>query len=381
MAARAKSCYKKCARHNHGAKAPSPAASATDCGFSVAGFLISALLATDQGISVAGSDGGNSKKVYLCPNLELYLFMRYRIDMCYDGRPFCGWQVQPSDPSVQGEMERALATLLKAPVGVVGAGRTDTGVSASAYVAHFDFDGEFDCKQLRYKLNAILPAAIAVQDIRPVPDGFHARFSAVSRQYQYFLHRVKDPFLEQRSYYFGYPEVDFYAMNRAAQLLLGPHDFSCFEKTGGDNKTSVCSVTRAIWEPYCPDLPLAPVPLDPSLASVSAETESVTVSGSSSVNTVNDASGHPFWRFTIEADRFLRNMVRAIVGTLLEVGRGRRSVDDFAALALPPDRSIGSADATDPAFLKPAPKSTVSLRSAAGESVPGHALFLTAVRY
>lgn len=329
--------------------------------------------------------------------------MRYRIDMCYDGTPFCGWQVQPSDPSVQGEVEKALATLLKAPVGVVGAGRTDTGVSASHYVAHFDFDSpvppalavastpaqsipsaadvseaqsapastasgvtsagdspsptvaQLDCKQLKYKLNAILPSAIAVQGIQPVADDFHARFSAVSRQYQYFLHRVKDPFLDSRSYYFGYPEVDFEAMNRAAQLLLGTHDFSCFEKSGGDNKTSICSVTRAVWEPYIPELLLASELSDP---------EAVMKIGGRLASTADGDTGQRFWRFTIEADRFLRNMVRAIVGTLLEVGRGRRTLEEFASL-----------------ILDPLPGPRRCLRSNAGESVPGHALFLTDIRY
>ncbi len=325
--------------------------------------------------------------------------MRYRIDMSYDGAPFCGWQVQPSSPSVQGELERVLGVLLKAPVGVVGAGRTDTGVSAVHYVAHFDCDTPFDCGQLRYKMNAILPKAIAIQGISPAPDGFHARFDAKCRQYQYFLHRVKDPFLETRSYYFGYPEVDFEVMNKAASALLGTHDFSCFEKSGGDNKTSVCTVSRAIWEPFCPEL---------SVARLQFENELITGAGMPA-DGLSAGGGEPsFWRFTIEADRFLRNMVRAIVGTLLEVGRGRRTLEDFVSLVLPPDRGLSANDsstevlppdrgtaANDPSTgvilpdccdsanraIPPAPKSTVSLRSAAGESVPGHALYLTDVRY
>ena len=278
--------------------------------------------------------------------------MRYRIDLSYDGAPFCGWQIQPSDPSVQEELEKALSTLLRSSVGVVGAGRTDTGVSATRYVAHFDFegsvpegvakDGAVDCKQLAYKLNAILPKAISIQGIAPAADDFHARFDAVCRQYQYYIHRHKDPFLEGRSFYFGYPDVDFEAMNKAAELLLGRHDFSCFEKSGGDNKTSVCTVYKAIWEPYTPEL--------------------------SSLK--NAAGKFIYWRFTIEADRFLRNMVRAIVGTLLEVGRSRRSKADFASLILDAPASPGTPQAEKP-----------SLRSNAGESVPGHALFLTDIRY
>lgn len=278
--------------------------------------------------------------------------MRYRIDLSYDGAPFCGWQIQPSDPSVQEELEKALSTLLRSSVGVVGAGRTDTGVSATRYVAHFDFDGSVpegvakdgavDCKQLAYKLNAILPKAISIQGIAPAADDFHARFDAVCRQYQYYIHRRKDPFLEGRSFYYGYPDVDFEAMNKAAELLLGRHDFSCFEKSGGDNKTSVCTVYKAIWEPYTPEL--------------------------SSLK--NAAGKFIYWRFTIEADRFLRNMVRAIVGTLLEVGRSRRSKADFASLILDAPDSPGTPQAEKP-----------SLRSNAGESVPGHALFLTDIRY
>ena len=278
--------------------------------------------------------------------------MRYRIDLSYDGAPFCGWQIQPSDPSVQEELEKALSTLLRSSVGVVGAGRTDTGVSATRYVAHFDFegsvpegvakDGAVDCKQLAYKLNAILPKAISIQGIAPAADDFHARFDAVCRQYQYYIHRHKDPFLEGRSFYYGYPDVDFEAMNKAAELLLGRHDFSCFEKSGGDNKTSVCTVYKAIWEPYTPEL--------------------------SSLK--NAAGKFIYWRFTIEADRFLRNMVRAIVGTLLEVGRSRRSKADFASLILDAPASPDTPQAEKP-----------SLRSNAGESVPGHALFLTDIRY
>ena len=256
-----------------------------------------------------------------------FAVVRYRIDLAYNGASFCGWQIQPGVTTVQGELEAALSTLLHSSVGVVGAGRTDTGVHALRYAAHFDYDGPVDCAQLRYKLNAILPKGIAIHSVSPVQDGFHARFSAVSRSYSYYLHRSKDPFLDDRSYLYAYPDVDFELMNRCAEMLLGTHDFSCFEKSGGDNKTSVCTVTKALW--------------------------------------VNEGEGR--WRFDIQADRFLRNMVRAVVGTLLEVGRGRRSPDDFASLILP---------VTDGA-----PSEKVSRRSAAGESVPGHALFLTDVKY
>ena len=280
--------------------------------------------------------------------------MRYRIDMSYDGAAFCGWQFQPQEPSVQEAVERALETLLKVKTGVTGAGRTDTGVSASHYVAHFDFDGpvpapladaseSLDCRQLRYKLNAILPKSVSIINITPAAPDFHARFDARKRQYTYFLHRIKDPFCERYSYFYGYPEVDFDAMNRAAKALLGTHNFSSFEKSGGDNKTSICNVFCARWEPYEPAIRTAP----------------------SGKPALNPDGGPHYWRFTIEADRFLRNMVRAIVGTLLEVGRGRRSIEDFSALVLPPD----------------APDSNESRRCDAGESVPGHALFLSKIDY
>ena len=275
--------------------------------------------------------------------------------MSYDGAEFCGWLIQPQEPSVQEALERALETLLKVKTGVTGAGRTDTGVSASFYVAHFDFDGpvpaplsdtqySLDCNQLRFKLNAILPKSVSIIRITPAASGFHARFDARKRQYTYFLHRVKDPFCERYSYLYAYPEVDFDAMNRAALSLLGTHDFSCFEKSGGDNKTSVCTVFSARWEPFSPR---------PSMS------DGVFVDGEPR-----------YWRFTIEADRFLRNMVRAIVGTLLEVGRGRRGAEEFSSLVLPDNPEARNSLVKGP-----------SRRSSAGESVPGHALFLSNIEY
>ncbi len=290
--------------------------------------------------------------------------MRYRIELSYDGADFCGWQVQPSAPTVQEALEAALGTLLRTRVQVTGAGRTDTGVSASYYVAHFDFDGAvpepldlapdaheassaLDFAQLRFKLNAILPKSVCILNIAPASPDFNSRFDATRRQYTYYLHRSKDPFCGRYSYFYAYPDVDFDAMNRAAQALLGTHDFSCFEKSGGDNKTSVCTVFTARWEPYTPVVCAA----RPAEARKSAE---------------NAPAG--YWHFTIEADRFLRNMVRAVVGTLLEVGRGRRTEADFASLVLP----------VDPL---PAGQEHVSRRSAAGESVPGHALFLSDIEY
>ena len=249
--------------------------------------------------------------------------MRYRIDMCYSGDGFCGWQIQPEAPSVQGTLEQALSTILKENIEVTGAGRTDTGVNASCYVAHFDSESDVDTSQLAYRLNAILPQGIAVFGIKSVSTDFHARFGAVRREYSYFIHRKKNPFLVGRSYYYGYPDLDFDKMNKAASLLVGTRDFSCFEKKGADNKTSICTIFEACWHPVM------------------------------GIPVMKDSC----WCFHIAGDRFLRNMVRAIVGTLLEVGRGKRSVEEFREIL------------------------NGGTRSDAGESVPGYALFLSGIDY
>lgn len=263
--------------------------------------------------------------------------MRYSIKLSYNGSAFCGWQRQPDDPSVQQTLEEALSRLLGGEVGVTGAGRTDTGVNACGYIAHFDAPetgrGPIDCAQLRYKLNAILPRTVTVHEVTPVEDGFHARFGAARREYTYFLHRVKDPFIDAFSYFYGYPDLDVDAMNRAASLLIGTHDFSCFEKTGADNKTSICTVSEAEWRVYTP-----------SHAAIMSGLGDSTTEGC-------------YLYFRIAADRFLRNMVRATVGTLLEVGRGKRSVESISALL------------------------ESGTRCDAGESVPGKALFLSRVDY
>ncbi len=243
--------------------------------------------------------------------------MRLFVQLSYDGSPFCGWQFQPNVPSVQAEMERALSIVFGEPVAVVGAGRTDTGVNARHYIAHFDVSAwpQEETARLLRKLNAILPPAIVAEAFYRVADNAHARFDAVSRTYRYYIHTAKDPFIRHscRCWY----AFDVAAMNRAAQPLLGRHDFSSFEKTGGANKTSLCTVTEARWE------------------------------------AVDDTH----LVFTITADRFLRNMVRATVGTLLEVGRGRRA----------PEWVMDVLEARD--------------RSEAGQSVIGEALFLEEIRY
>ena len=290
--------------------------------------------------------------------------MRYKITLSYDGSAFCGWQVQPSAPSVQQALEEALSTLLGRRIAVTGAGRTDTGVNAALYVAHFDCDRVIgELPQLVYKLNAILPDQVGVIVIEAVPDGFHARFDAARREYTYFLHRVKDPFVARYSYYYTYPDVDFEAMNRAAQALLGRHDFSCFEKTGADSKTSVCTVFEAGWRPYVPTICRYGAG---GVAGVGADRRGPTKEDISGVRVPGSdvPATPPYWYFRIAADRFLRNMVRAVVGTLLEVGRGKRSVESIAEL-------VGAE----------LPDSNTPRRSLAGESVPGHALFLSGIDY
>ena len=262
--------------------------------------------------------------------------MRYILSLSYDGSAFCGWQIQPSSPSVQQCLEEALAKLCGGPVPVTGAGRTDTGVHAADYVCHFDLTGNlpFGASDFCYKLNAILPRSIVVHAVLPTTDDFHARFSATQRSYTYFIHRKKDPFVAAYSWQCGFPDLDFDAMNEACQYLLGEHDFSCFEKVGGANKTSLCTITEAFWKPYVPSL------------------YSVISSGAEGGVEKSD-----YWYFRVSADRFLRNMVRAIVGTMIEVGRGKH----------------------DPTWVKELIET--GTRGDAGESVPGHALFLSKVKY
>ena len=254
--------------------------------------------------------------------------MRYFITLSYDGTAYHGWQIQPNAPSVEETVETALSTVLRRDVDIVGAGRTDTGVSASMMVAHFDFEAVADssdwCSQLCYKLNKILPRDIAVHKVEPVGDEMHARFSAKSRTYHYFIHLQKDPFLRHYSWKVPYNELDFDRMNEAAKVIMEYTDFTSFSKTNTDTKTNDCKITRAEWKPV-------------RTSSLTGETDQ--------------------WVFEITANRFLRNMVRAIVGTLLEVGRGRLTVDDVRRIIEKKDRC------------------------SAGESVPGNALFLVDIEY
>ena len=242
--------------------------------------------------------------------------MRYFVTFSYDGTRYHGWQIQPNGDSVQARLQGALSTLLRHEIGVTGAGRTDAGVHARMMVAHFDYEGVLDCTQLAYKLNRLLPYDIAVEKVEPVSEEMHARFSATSRTYHYYIHTTKDPFLRAYSCELHYP-LDFQKMNEAGLLLTSYDDFGAFCKAGADVKTTLCHVTEARWIQTSPTT----------------------------------------WYFRITANRFLRNMVRAVVGTMIDVGRGRLSLVESCKVI------------------------EGKRRTEAGESMPGNALFLEKIEY
>lgn len=245
--------------------------------------------------------------------------MRYFIFFSYDGTNYHGWQIQPNANSVQQELQHALSTILRKNIEVVGAGRTDTGVHARHMAAHFDWQKDkipMALDQLAYRLNRILPRDIAVYEVREVSPEMHARFSATSRTYHYYIHTRKDPFERHYSLQINYP-LDFKKMNEAAEYFLHHEDYAAFCKAGGDNKTTICHVTTAQWVQTSPTT----------------------------------------WYFEITANRFLRNMVRAVVGTLIDVGRGKITMEQFLNIL------------------------HNGTRSDAGESMPGNALFLEKVEY
>lgn len=230
--------------------------------------------------------------------------MRYFVELQYDGAAYCGWQRQPDAETVQGVIEQRLSMLRRVPTEIVGAGRTDTGVNASFYVAHFDSDEAVDCAQLAYKLNKVLPDDIAILRIYEVEGDKHARFDAKQREYTYFLTPHKSPFRRFSAWYFAV-DLDVERMNQAATALLRYDDFTSFAKLNSNNKTNICHISHAQW--------------------------------------VVESDG--VLRFTIRADRFLRNMVRAIVGTLVDVGRGRYTVEQFEDIIRSKDLSRSSAGA------------------------------------
>jgi len=242
--------------------------------------------------------------------------LRYFIYLSYDGTRYHGWQIQPNAASVQQELNRCLSTLLRTEVFSTGAGRTDAGVHARLMVAHFDVEKNIDCQWLTDKLNRILPPDISVSRVRPVVSCANARFDAKARTYHYYIYAKKCPFFRHYATRIPFP-LDFEKMNIAAAMLLQVEDFTSFSKLHTDAKTNICRVSRAEW--------------------------------------VDDGGG--LWHFEITADRFLRNMVRAVVGTLVDVGRGRISPDNFKKIIERRDRC------------------------AAGDSMPANALFLVNIVY
>lgn len=242
--------------------------------------------------------------------------MRYFIHFCYNGTRYFGWQSQPDTPNtVQETLQKVISTLLRTPIEITGAGRTDSGVHAKNMYAHFDFDLEIDWTNFVHRINSFLPEDIAVYEVIPVEDEAHARFDATKRTYEYHIHTFKNPFLEELSWYY-HKELDIESMNAACQILFQHIDFECFSKVNTDVRTFNCSITQAHWERKGERL-----------------------------------------IFTISADRFLRNMVRAIVGTMIQVGIGKCSLTDFEQIILSKNRSK------------------------AGFSVPAKGLFLTEVSY
>jgi tRNA pseudouridine38-40 synthase len=241
--------------------------------------------------------------------------LRYFVDFSYHGASYHGWQAQPNASSVQETLAQAFSLLLATPISLMGAGRTDAGVHAKKMVAHFDSPLSVDKEHLVARLNGFLPPSIAIKNIREVKETAHARFDATSRTYEYWVHTKKDPFLETTSHYVHAP-LDLLAMNAAAAQLLEHTDFECFSKSNSDVHTFLCNLYHAQWEQKGTQL-----------------------------------------IFTISANRFLRNMVRAIVGTLLEIGMGKTTPADLEKIL--------------------ASKS----RSEAGPSVPAKGLYLTEITY
>lgn len=245
---------------------------------------------------------------------------RYFLKLAYNGGGYHGWQSQPNAVSVQSTIEEALSTILRLPVSVTGAGRTDTGVHARMMYAHFDAPHIGDKSRFLLSANRLCGSGIALQDLIPVAPDAHARFDATEREYKYFVNSAKSPFVNSMSWH-SPSALDVEAMNEAASLLLGVKDFTSFAKLHSDAKTNICDLREAVWKPY---------------KSILGEEGIV---------------------FTIRADRFLRNMVRAVAGTLVDVGRGKISIAGFREIM----------DAHD--------------RCSAGTSMPPQALFLWNIKY
>ena len=241
---------------------------------------------------------------------------RIFIQLAYKGTNFFGWQIQPDEPTIQEELETALTKLNRqVEVKVVGCGRTDTGVHASQYFAHADLAFEMDLDQLKYKLNSMISKDIVIHDIELVSPETHARFDAEKRTYHYFIHQIKDPFVNETSWQRS-GKLDLTEMNKACLLLLKHKDFECFSKVKTEVNNFNCDIFNATW--------------------------------------VTSDKGYVF---SITANRFLRNMVRAIVGTMIEIGEGKMTLDEFQAVL------------------------NSNNRSEAGQSVPARGLFLAKIEY
>lgn len=243
--------------------------------------------------------------------------MRYFLQLSYNGTNYHGWQIQPNAISVQEVLDKALSTLCGHPAFSLGCGRTDAGVHARDFYAHFDTEKEIT-NDLIININGILPKDIAAKRFIKVADDAHARFDATSRSYEYLMHFKKDPFKEGFSYYFNYRNKPSVAlMNEGAKIIMEYDDFACFSKVSTDVFTTICKITEAYWE--------------------------------------EDEQGALV--FHISANRFLRNMVRAIVGTLIDYGVGKINEQDLRQIILNKNRSM------------------------AGTSVPGNGLYLTNIIY
>lgn len=241
--------------------------------------------------------------------------MRYFIEFSYDGTHYFGYQIQPKQITVQEVMEKALSTMLRRPMKITGAGRTDTGVHAKKIFAHFDFEEELP-ENLIFRLNSFLPESIAIKRIFPVAETEHARFTATYRTYHYYIALEKSPFTVQSAWQLWRRKLDVEVMNKACKILFEYDDFTSFARLHADNKTNICKIYEAHWE-TC----------DGGLI------------------------------FTIKADRFLRNMVRAIVGTMVEIGNGKWNLEDLHRIINEKNRNF------------------------AGTSAPAQGLFLADVGY
>lgn len=245
----------------------------------------------------------------------IFITLRYFIEFSYNGKKYFGYQIQPNAISVQEELEKALSTILREKIKTTGAGRTDTGVHAKKIFAHFDTEKTLD-QDLTRKLNSFLPADISIKRIFQVRDDFHARFDATFRTYEYYISLEKNPFTEEAAWQHWRKPLAIDKMNEACKILFEYEDFTSFAKLHTDNKTNLCKIYKAEWEQNGSEL-----------------------------------------KFTVSANRFLRNMVRAIVGTMVEVGAGRLKPEDMRKVI--EDKH----------------------RNSAGTSAPAHGLYLVDVGY